>query len=256
MKKVGIIGCGWLGFPLAQQLVSMNYQVKGTTTSVSKFQLFEENSIQPLVFCLGEELSPDFFESLDVLIICFPISSKHSKETYADFCEQLHQKKAPSTKVIFTSSISVYQQNQGVATESEGLIDALSINYFVEQEFQRSFQEQLTILRLGGLFNEERHPVYHLSGRKDLENGNSPVNLVHRNDVIYMLLKVLELQKFGELFNCVFPAHPSKSAYYTQKANEFQLEPPTFKANENTIHKIVSSQKAMDVLAFEFNYPI
>lgn len=256
MKKVGIIGCGWLGFPLGQHLCSMNFQVKGTTTTELKFPLFEEHSIQPIVFRLGDELAVDFFESLDVLIICFPISSKHSKETYAGFCEQLHQKKASQTKVIFTSSISVYQLEQGVATESEGLIDKTSINYYVEQELLRYFQEQLTILRLGGLFNEERHPVYHLSGRKDLENGNSPVNLVHRNDVIAMLLKVLEIQKFGEIYNCVFPAHPSKSNYYIEKALFSGLEPPSFVATNSTRMKTVNSEKAISELELEFRFPI
>ena len=256
MKRVGIIGCGWLGFSLAEEFLSQGFEVRGTTTSLAKTAILSEKRIAPFIFQLGEVLPDSFFDALDYLIICFPISSKHSTEKYADFCSQLNSKVVTSTQLIFTSSTSVYSQDQDLTDERNGKIDPDSINYYLEHRLTHYFPNKLTILRLGGLINETRHPIVHLAGRKEISNGNAPVNLVHRNDVIRMIMKCIELNIEGELLNCVYPFHPSKAAYYTLKAKEFQLEPPTFTSDENSMHKVVSSQKAMDMLLFDFIYPI
>ena len=37
-KIIGILGCGWLGLPLAQQLVEDGHIVRGSTTQNSKLE--------------------------------------------------------------------------------------------------------------------------------------------------------------------------------------------------------------------------
>ena len=41
MTKLGILGCGWLGFPLAKVLIKKDYDVKGTSTSIEKVKKLE-----------------------------------------------------------------------------------------------------------------------------------------------------------------------------------------------------------------------
>ena len=36
MRTITIFGCGWLGFPLAQQLVQAGFRIKGSTTTPAK----------------------------------------------------------------------------------------------------------------------------------------------------------------------------------------------------------------------------
>ena len=36
IKSIGVLGCGWLGLPLAKQLVTAGYSVRGTTTTKEK----------------------------------------------------------------------------------------------------------------------------------------------------------------------------------------------------------------------------
>ena len=38
MNEISILGCGWLGKPLALALLNNNYAVKGSTTSFEKTQ--------------------------------------------------------------------------------------------------------------------------------------------------------------------------------------------------------------------------
>ena len=42
MKQISILGCGWLGLPLAQQLVHEGYQIHGATTSEKKLIVLEK----------------------------------------------------------------------------------------------------------------------------------------------------------------------------------------------------------------------
>ena len=39
-NKIALIGCGWLGLPLAKSLLKKGYQVAGSTTSVEKLSQF------------------------------------------------------------------------------------------------------------------------------------------------------------------------------------------------------------------------
>jgi 3-hydroxyisobutyrate dehydrogenase-like beta-hydroxyacid dehydrogenase len=53
MKQISILGCGWLGFPLAISLVQKGYVVKGSTTSLEKQDLFLKNGILPYAIQLN-----------------------------------------------------------------------------------------------------------------------------------------------------------------------------------------------------------
>ena len=46
-KKIAILGCGWLGLPLATSLLSKGYEVKGSTTSESKLDVLKNAGISP-----------------------------------------------------------------------------------------------------------------------------------------------------------------------------------------------------------------
>ena len=53
-KKISILGCGWLGLPLAKSLLSKSYEVKGSTTSESKIDLLKNAGISPFQIQLEE----------------------------------------------------------------------------------------------------------------------------------------------------------------------------------------------------------
>ena len=45
-NKIGIIGCGWLGLPLAKEFISNNYKVKGSTTTKEKLEILKTEGIE------------------------------------------------------------------------------------------------------------------------------------------------------------------------------------------------------------------
>ena len=50
--KISILGCGWLGFPLAKKLIEIGFEVKGSTTSENKLALLKSNNIEPFLLRL------------------------------------------------------------------------------------------------------------------------------------------------------------------------------------------------------------
>jgi len=86
------------------------------------------------------------------------------------------------------------------------------------------------------LYGGSRNPVRFLAGRKDLNNGTAPVNLIHREDCIGILKAIIGQDAFGYIFNAVIPQHPSKKEYYTKQAVTLGLEPPTYNTNIQEVY--------------------
>ena len=90
-----------------------------------------------------------------------------------------------------------------------------------------------------------------------MADGNAPVNLIHRDDCINILVEILKNDAFGTVFNAVNPNHPKKAEYYIQKAKELGLEAPTFaEAVSNETFKQVDSVNLKSVLDYSFRTSI
>ena len=72
---ISILGCGWLGLPLAQTLLGRGYIVKGSTTREEKLATLEERGITPYLIRfspqINDDYQADFFDS-EVLIVNIP----------------------------------------------------------------------------------------------------------------------------------------------------------------------------------------
>ena len=75
-NRIGIIGCGWLGLPLAKTLILNNYKVKGSTTTKNKLEILKKEGIEPYLIEITENSISasinSFLNELDILIINIP----------------------------------------------------------------------------------------------------------------------------------------------------------------------------------------
>src|SRR5690606_15325954 len=237
-KRIAIAGLGWLGQPLAYRLSTLGFAVKGSVTTVVKAALLQQNGFDAYPIEISEngikgEINA-LLKNTEVLILMIPPGIR--KNTGADYVLKMAHlleaiKSSLVKKIVLVSSISVYDDSQGKVTEKEvpkpETIAGKQLRQ-VEELFSNSEGLQTTIVRFGGLIGGSRQPVKYLAGRKDLADGNAPVNLIHRNDCINILVEILKQDAFGKTFNAVNPNHPIKADYYIQKAKELNLEPPTF----------------------------
>ena len=85
------------------------------------------------------------------------------------------------SKIIFTSSTSVYPQLDIVFDETYDLNQLPGKNSIIEAEnvLRAHFSDRLTILRLGGLIGHDRHPIRFLTGRTIAKSGSDKISLIH-----------------------------------------------------------------------------
>lgn len=265
--KISILGCGWLGLPLAKELLKNDHAVKGSTTTPWKLAKLSSEGIKSFLISVSSEgISGDFssfLDDADVLIIDFPPGLKKNPDlNYSKAIKKLvvELERQKIQKVIFVSSISVFQDDENFPEYSEESIpngnSKAAQQLISAEELLQNADVRTVIIRFGGLLGKERHPVKQLSGRKDVKNPKAPVNLIQLVDCIAIILKIIEKDHFRGIFHGVNPAHPKKEAYYTKKATEFNLFAPQFDQKSTSSGKIIASTKLQKELNFSFEIKI
>lgn len=275
--KISILGCGWLGLPLAKSLLSKGYVVKGSTTSESKLDLLTNAEIFPFQIQLEENqiigTIEDFLKETDILIIDIPPGlrkdfSTSLEMTFVNKVKTLipYIEKSGIQKVVFVSSTSVYGDNfpiVEITEETQPNPDTESGKQLAITEtlLQSNPHFKTTVIRFGGLLGEDRHPVKFLAGRTNVENPVAPVNMIQREDCIGIIEKTLYFARdnnweWNQTFNAVAPQHPSRKAYYHKKAENLNLPLPTFAENSESKGKIISSKKVETILGYLFQKEI
>lgn len=254
-KSISILGCGWLGLPLAKYLIGKGWSVKGSTTSSDKLELLRENGIEP--YCIDvrqtASLVSDFFASDYLLVNIPPTKVLRELDAYRPLVDAI-RRYGPS-KVIMISSTSVYPAINGLVAEerTEQLDDGENALLDIERLFQQS-TFQTTVIRFGGLVGGVRYPGRFFTPDTPVKGGEQPVNLIHLVDCIRLIEAVIETDCFGEVFNGVADTHPTKKEFYTLAASLNGQLPPRFIDNGSR-YKIVSNRKVKQVLGFRFTHP-
>lgn len=262
MTKISILGCGWLGLPLAQTLIENGLDVCGSTTSKEKITILKKVNIRPFLLALesGHVVGAveDFLNESAILIIDIPPKLRgDNKESFVGKIETLipYIEKSTVENVLFISSTSVYgETNDTITEETEPNPDSESGRQLaiVENLLQSNTHFKTTVLRFGGLVGNDRNPIRFLSGRENIDNPDAPINLIHQEDCIGIILKIIKKNVWGETFNAVTPFHPSRSLYYTQKAAENNLPPPKFNHGKASARKTILSDKVEKMLQYSF----
>jgi nucleoside-diphosphate-sugar epimerase len=269
MKQISILGCGWLGLPLAKALLVNGFSVKGSTTSEEKLSTLKSFGIDPFLIALDSKSIngdiEDFLIGSETLNIDIPPQLRRKSDNSSTVHEKIfvekiktlipYIEKSTLENVLFVSSTSVYGKADGTITEeSIPKPDTESGKQLLEAEslLQNNPNFKTTILRFGGLIGEDRNPVKFLAGKQNLENPNAPINFIHQEDCIGIILKIIELESWGGIYNGVSPFHPTRQAYYTQKATELNLPLPQFDHSETSTEKLILSDKATILLVYSF----
>ena len=266
MKKVAIVGLGWLGMPLAMSLTARGWQVTGSKTTVDGVEAARmcgiegvELRLEPELVCDTDDL--DTLMNVDALVITLPARRSGPGET---FYLQAMQEIVDSAlahhipRIIFTSSTSVYGDIEGnvkESTERNPVTASGRVLKELEDWLHNLPGTQVDILRLAGLVGPERHPGRFFAG-KTAPNGHHGVNLVHLEDVIGAITLLLQAPKGGHIYNICAPTHPARSTFYPVMARQLGLEPPQFRdASGEGQGKVIDGNRICRELGFEYQYP-
>ena len=262
MQQISILGCGWLGLPLAEHLLGKGYTVKGSTTSPNRTGELESKEIEAFII----ELSPDaisgdykaFLQNSKTLIIDIP--PKLRGENPESFVEKMkifvHKAILNSSieNVLFISSTSVYGEEAiNVTEETPEKPETLSGKELLETEhfLQNQTAFKTTILRFSGLIGDNRNPAKSLAGKTNIATPQAPINLIHQDDCIGIISAIIEQNFWNEKLNASAPFHPTRKDYYTSKAQQLGLKLPQFEES-NASGKIIDSSKLITALNYHF----
>ena len=241
--KITVVGCGWLGLPLCEALSAVGHEITTTTTTRPK-QLSLSKKFNIRLFDVTKDIPDQNLLASEIIIYTVPPIGHQEVESFFHIVN-------PDQKIIFISSTSVYGKSDGLIDENSEQNPQSKNGKILKQSevYLRNHFQNLTIIRPGGLYSEDRHPIYSLQGKTGLTTGDELLHLVHRDDVIEAIKKIIENQLWAEDFNLVNDLRVKKEVYYTEKAKTLELELPQYISSENENPTNITNNKSKKYLS-------
>lgn len=247
-QEISILGCGWLGMPLASSLVKKDFKINGSTTSINKLRTLKKEGVNPYLIDLSNlEKSSSEFLNAEILIIS--VTTKNI-DNFKELIQQIE--KSTIKKVLFVSSTSVYNNANKTVTEETPTKDCPLKT--IEQLFTENTHFKTTVLRFGGLFGYNRKPVNFIPPNREIKNPEGFINFIHRDDCVEIIEQIISKNVWGEVFNACSDSHPKRRDFYTNENHKLGRKTPLFDENSINEYKIVSSEKLKILLNYRFKY--
>jgi nucleoside-diphosphate-sugar epimerase len=294
--RVLIVGCGYVGLPLGAELIRQGHEVFGLRRSAAAENELKAAGIHPLA---GDVTKPETLAKLprrfDWVVNC--VAAGGSAENYLQIYLEGNRNlvswlaDSPPQKFVYTSSTSVYGQNDGslVTEKSPVEPDADTAKILVEvekllladggsrlrgdeaataaQARGRSPHQNFpaVILRVAGIYGPERGHWFRqfLKNEARIEgDGSRILNMIHRDDVAGCIIAALKNGRAGEIYNAVDDEPVSQIDFFKWLAAEMKRPlPPKIPADaeirrkRGMTNKRVSNAKLRAELKYEFLFP-
>ncbi len=256
-----IAGCGYLGEEIARLATNSGLQVTRLSKSGENGSLACDLSLPSDLTGLRSQISPPSS-------IMFTASSgRGGVEAYRSvFLEGTRNlsKTFPDSRLLFTSSTSVYHQTDGslVTEESSTEPERETGEILLEAESQ-VLSENGTVARLAGIYGPGRSAILRSLFRGDAvieEDGRRFLNQIHRDDASTALLHLLTCpESAGQIYNVCDSSPLHQGDCYYALAALFDLTPPPNGPKPQNrkrawTHKRVSNEKLRST-GWEPTYP-
>lgn len=265
LPTISILGYGWLGRPLAQKLSKLGFAIKASTTSKEKLAEISNQGIQAFHIELNPETDSKVFGQFlnsDILYINIPpgLRKDPDSDLYLRQIQFIGQQVTNSAvkKVILISTTSIYPDGNKEYFESDINTAEQSGNpvLFEVEKIVSNWNIDYCILRMGGLTGYDRNLIKYFEGKTNLKGGNTPVNLIHRDDCLQIITQIITGNlAWNQVFNCCSPQHPSRKEFYTSLAKKYAKTPPQYIENDQSLWKKINSHKLINVIGYQYKFP-
>jgi nucleoside-diphosphate-sugar epimerase len=276
--RVLIIGCGYVGLPLGVELVRLGHEVFGVRRAASSDHLLAAAGIKPLAADITKSADlPQLPGPFDWVVNC--VSSGKGgvdqyREVYLQGTRNLVEwlSAAPPKKFVYTSSTSVYGQNDGSPVKetspAEPASDTARVLLDTEKTLLDAAQQKkfpAVILRVAGIYGPERGHLFlqYLKNEARIPGqGARFINMIHRDDLVGVIIAALKSGRPGEIYNAV-DDEPVAQIHFFRWLSETlgKWMPPFADEAENAdrkralTNKKVQNRKLKMELGHQFKYP-
>lgn len=249
LKRVVIIGTGWLGHALKTYLVERGVEVESTSRQ-------PKAGADILKFNVPQSVCEVTLKDAHWVFCIPPGRQVEAQKEYTAYLESAleHATRLNAKQFIMCSTTAVYPEGSGIYNEmspctagSSRQQRLLNNETLVKKKFQN-----YSIVRLGGLLGPNRHPGRFLAGKTLNSSGNATINMLHQVDAIKGLTYMIENDITQPIVNLVTPHHPSKQSFYSFAAELVNAEAPVFSSDEKS-ERLIASRVIAD-LGYQFEY--
>jgi hypothetical protein len=169
---------------------------------------------------------------------------------YMETLKEFNSKTPESCPWIFISSTSVYSDGDiDEDSKKDGVTRNGALLTGIESQLL-GFSRQVLILRPGGLVDSTRNPVNFLKEKSSMRAADTPVNLVHTQDVARFMAYMIKMELYSQDYNLVSDDHPGRALFYSQIMACHNLTPPKW-STDDSVHRLISNRKSKST---GFNY--
>lgn len=276
--RVLIVGCGYVGRPLGAELARQGHEVFGVRRANTADAELRTVGITPVHADITKPQTLAMLPAgIDWVVNCAASGGgglDDYRQLYLHGNRHLleHFAAAQPQMLVYTSSTGVYGQNDGSAvTESSATEpDSETAKVLVQAEqmllgVARKKNFPAVILRVAGIYGPERGYLLKQFLRDEARiegHGGRYLNMIHRDDLIGVILAALRNGRPGEVYNAVDDQPVSQLEFFTWLAAKLnRARPPTVPEDSTAprkrglTNKRISNQKLRTDLGYSFKYP-
>ncbi len=237
-RRIVIVGCGYVGHALGEALLAAGHDVTGTTTSPERVADLAAAGIKPhVVDAHDARRLTELFRGVDTVFATLAAGRGGDyRRVYAEGLSCIAEacRSAGPGRLVYTSSTSVYAQDDGSRVDESSPAaptDANGAALLAAERAVLGFTSDVcgTALRLGGIYGPGRDltaRIRHAAGTRR-SDGRHVVNLVHRDDIVSALTRLLQHPYHGVL-NLVDDNPISRQELYDGVLHQLGLDTVTW----------------------------
>ena len=283
--RVLIVGCGYVGVPLGAELVRRGHEVHGLRRSAAGDGELSAAGIRPL---LGDVTKPETLQPLprdfDWVVNCVAAggNAENYQSVYLQGTRNLIEWLSPNPpqKFVYTSSTSVYAQNDGSMVDESSPTEPLAETSQILVETEKVLLEAsgrglkgheagrpfpAVILRVAGIYGPDRGHWFKQFIRNEAKlegDGARFLNMIHREDVAGCIIAALQNGVPGEIYNAVDDKPVSQRDFFAWLARTLARPMPTATVEDlnarrrrGVTNKRISNAKLKAALKYQFRFP-
>jgi len=235
-RKTLIIGCGYIGLPLALRFKEQGNEVDVWVHSKVSADALAEYCFRQII--IGSVADANVWngvhETYDRVIHCAS-SGKGGETVYREVFlrgARMMVQRQPQARSIFVSSTSVYGQMQGEVVTEESAAEPTSVTSRILREAEDvALAAGVIVVRSSGIYGPNRGVLFEKFRKSEAViegDGLRWINQIHQRDLMAALIHLTEVGELGQIYNATDDTPVTYRDFYAWCSDFLQKPMPSF----------------------------